>query len=62
VGDLSSLGRPAAVADADSRSILILRGQRVILDSDLALIYGVSTGGRSVEGRFPLLYSHANLV
>jgi serine/threonine-protein kinase HipA len=27
-----------------SRSILILRGQRVILDSDLALIYGVSTG------------------
>ena len=27
-----------------ARSILILRGQRVILDSDLALIYGVSTG------------------
>ncbi len=26
-----------------SRSILILRGQRVILDSDLAAIYGVST-------------------
>jgi hypothetical protein len=27
-----------------SRSILILRGQRVILDSDVTLIYGVSTG------------------
>ena len=41
-----------------SRSILILRGQRVILDSDLALIYGVSTGRlneavkRNIE-RFP---------
>ena len=27
-----------------SRSILVLRGQRVILDSDLAVIYGVTTG------------------
>ena len=42
----------------DNRSILILRGQRVILDSDLALIYGVSTGRlneavkRNIE-RFP---------
>ena len=27
-----------------SRSILVLRGQRVILDSDLAEIYGVTTG------------------
>jgi len=27
-----------------ARTILILRGQRVILDSDLAAIYGVSTG------------------
>lgn len=27
-----------------SRSILVLRGQRVILDSDLAVIYGVATG------------------
>jgi hypothetical protein len=27
-----------------TRSILILRGQRVILDSDLAAIYGVTTG------------------
>lgn len=27
-----------------ARDILILRGQRVILDSDLAAIYGVSTG------------------
>ena len=41
-----------------SRSILILRGQRVILDSDLALIYGVTTGRlneavkRNIE-RFP---------
>jgi hypothetical protein len=41
-----------------SRSILILRGQRVILDSDLAAIYGVSTGRlneavkRNIE-RFP---------
>jgi hypothetical protein len=41
-----------------TRSILILRGQRVILDSDLAAIYGVSTGRfneavkRNIE-RFP---------
>ncbi len=41
-----------------SRSILNLRGQRVILDSELALIYGVSTGRlneavkRNIE-RFP---------
>jgi len=41
-----------------SRSILILRGHRVILDSDLAAIYGVSTGRfneavkRNIE-RFP---------
>jgi hypothetical protein len=40
------------------RSILVLRGQRVILDSDLAAIYGVSTGRfneavkRNIE-RFP---------
>ncbi len=27
-----------------TRSILVLRGQRVILDSDLAAIYGVNTG------------------
>jgi hypothetical protein len=27
-----------------TRTILILRGQRVILDSDLAAIYGVNTG------------------
>jgi hypothetical protein len=27
-----------------SRSIILLRGRRVILDSDLAAIYGVSTG------------------
>jgi hypothetical protein len=41
-----------------TRSILTLRGQRVILDSDLAAIYGVSTGRfneavkRNIE-RFP---------
>ena len=41
-----------------TRSILVLRGQRVILDSDLAAIYGVSTGRlneavkRNIE-RFP---------
>jgi ORF6N domain len=41
-----------------ARSVLILPGQRVILDSDLALIYGVSTGRlneavkRNIE-RFP---------
>jgi ORF6N domain len=44
--------------DQITRSILILRGQRVILDSDLAAIYGVSTGRlneavkRNIE-RFP---------
>jgi hypothetical protein len=27
-----------------ARSILVLRGHRVILDGDLAAIYGVSTG------------------
>jgi hypothetical protein len=41
-----------------ARDLLILRGQRVILDSDLAAIYGVSTGRlneavkRNIE-RFP---------
>jgi leucyl aminopeptidase len=41
-----------------TRAILVLRGQRVILDSDLAAIYGVSTGRlneavkRNIE-RFP---------
>jgi hypothetical protein len=41
-----------------TRSILVLRGHRVILDSDLAAIYGVSTGRfneavkRNIE-RFP---------
>jgi hypothetical protein len=41
-----------------TRSILVLRGQRIILDSDLAAIYGVSTGRfneavkRNIE-RFP---------
>ena len=44
--------------EVNSRSILILRGHRVILDSDLAAIYGVSTGRfneavkRNIE-RFP---------
>lgn len=44
--------------DQIGRSILVLRGQRVILDSDLASIYGVSTGRfneavkRNIE-RFP---------
>ena len=33
-----------ALAEDITRAILVLRGQRVILDSDLAAIYGVSTG------------------
>jgi hypothetical protein len=38
--------RTAAIVPVEhiSRSILILRGQRVILDSHLAAIYGVTTG------------------
>jgi len=41
-----------------AQSILVLRGQRVMLDSDLADLYGVSTGhlNRAVKrngGRFP---------
>lgn len=52
--------RITSAPDSDDirRRILILRGQRVILDSDLAAIYGVSTGRlneavkRNIE-RFP---------
>lgn len=41
-----------------TQAILVLRGQRVILDSDLAAIYGVTTGrlNEAVKrnaGRFP---------
>ena len=54
----ATMSRKRASADQISSSILILRGQRVILDSDLALIYGVSTGrlNEAVKrniGRFP---------
>ena len=42
---MASRRRPALVpVEHISRSILILRGQRVILDSHLAAIYGVTTG------------------
>lgn len=39
------LSRSAALAPFEhiTRSILLLRGQRVILDSDLATLYGVTT-------------------
>lgn len=35
---------PALVVETAERRILFLRGQRVLLDSDLAVLYGVSTG------------------
>lgn len=42
---MASRRRPALVpVEHISRSILVLRGQRIILDSDLAAIYGVTTG------------------
>jgi hypothetical protein len=42
---MASRRRPALVpVEHIGRSILILRGQRIILDSDLAAIYGVTTG------------------
>jgi len=38
------------------RSILILRDQRVILDAELAGIYGVETRGLEIRGTmFPLM-------
>ncbi len=40
---LSRRSRPASAAVPLERSILLVRGQRVILDSDLAELYGVST-------------------
>ncbi len=48
----------ALAADAISSQILILRGQRVILDSDLAALYGVTTKRFNEQvhrnaGRFP---------
>ena len=36
--------RRAVPVESIARSILILRGQRVILDADLAALYGVTTG------------------
>jgi hypothetical protein len=34
----------APTTESITRAILVLRGQRVILDRELAAIYGVSTG------------------
>lgn len=56
--DYSQLVPRALPIESIARSILILRGHRVILDRDLAAIYGVSTGRlneavkRNIE-RFP---------
>ena len=36
--------KPLVLVQDIGRSILVLRGQRVMLDSDLAAIYGVTTG------------------
>jgi hypothetical protein len=49
---------PVVPVERITRTILILRGQRVILDSDLAAIYGVSTARlneavKRNRGRFP---------
>jgi ORF6N domain len=52
------MARQRVPVEQIARSVVILRGQRVILDSDLALIYGVSTARlneavkRNIE-RFP---------
>jgi hypothetical protein len=48
----------AAPIDHIAQSIIVIRGHRVILDSELAAIYGVSTGrfNEAVKrniGRFP---------
>ncbi|HLF10852.1 MAG TPA: ORF6N domain-containing protein, partial [Gammaproteobacteria bacterium] len=50
--------RPVAKAEGIAGAILLLRGQRVMLDSDLAVLYGVETGQlvRAVKrspNRFP---------
>ncbi len=36
--------KPASMTKAPAIRILTIREQRVVLDSDLAVIYGVSTG------------------
>src|SRR3990170_2691453 len=36
--------RQIATADQIERSIHVIRGQRVMLDADLAMLYGVTTG------------------
>jgi len=49
---------PTVAPEAIAERILIMRGQRVILDADLATLYGVETGRlneqvRRNAGRFP---------
>ena len=39
-----------------ARAILVIRGEKVMLDSDLAALYGVTTGNKAVKRnaeRFP---------
>ena len=41
--------------DAITKRILFIRGQRVILDSDLDELYGVSTGRFNEHGQFKII-------
>lgn len=55
---MSSKKRPLAPENSIAGSILVLRGQKVLLDMDLAELYGVSTKAlnqavRRNAGRFP---------
>jgi hypothetical protein len=54
----SVISKPPLRAEDISRRILTLRGQRVMLDADLAELYGVTTGAlnqavKRNKGRFP---------
>ena len=54
----SVISKPPLRAEDISRRILTIRGQRVMLDADLAELYGVTTGAlnqavKRNKGRFP---------
>jgi hypothetical protein len=55
----SSLRQPVILVERIARAIVLIRGQKVMLDGDLAILYGVETGAlnRAVKrnaDRFPV--------
>ena len=58
VDEVESNGSIALVPESIERRIFLARGQKVMVDSDLASLYGVTTGNLNLAvkrnpGRFP---------